>query len=380
VTLKSDSGPLNDVLDRLAGFEPAGAPVLSLYVDARADAEGKPRFDTLLKKELRERARTYRVHTPARESFDRDAERIRTYLAEELVRRANGIALFACAAAGLFEAVQLEVPFEGTRLYVGEVPHLYPLAHVLDEYRRYAALLTDTNWARIFVFGLLRPVDSRERTDRKTRRSTVGGWSQMRYQRHADNFHLQHAKHAAEALERVVREDAVEEVVLAGDDAVLASIRALLPKDVAARVIDVVHLDVRTPVQEVLAATMDAFRRSDARTDAEKVQRVLDEARGNGLGVTGSRDTRAALETGQVDELVIAAAPDAVRPEEGTPREPQTLAEEMLARARQTSARITFVEDTGLLEPIGGVGALLRYRLTAEMAVPPLSPPEGVEA
>jgi peptide subunit release factor 1 (eRF1) len=202
----------------------------------------------------------------------------------------------------------------------------------------------------------------------------------MRYQRHADNFHLQHAKHAAEALERVVREDAVEEVVLAGDDAVLASIRALLPKDVAARVIDVVHLDVRTPVQEVLAATMDAFRRSDARTDAEKVQRVLDEARGNGLGVTGSRDTRAALETGQVDELVIAAAPDAVRPEEGTPREPQTLAEEMLARARQTSARITFVEDTGLLEPIGGVGALLRYRLTAEMAVPPLSPPEGVEA
>ena len=39
------------------------------------------------------------------------------------------------------------------------------------------------------------------------------------------------------------------------------------------------------------------------------------------------------------------------------------LAGEPVARARQTSARIRFIEDPALLADIGGVGALLRFRI-----------------
>ena len=35
----------------------------------------------------------------------------------------------------------------------------------------------------------------------------------------------------------------------------------------------------------------------------------------------------------------------------------------LVARARQTGARVTFVEDAALLAEAGGVGALLRFRL-----------------
>ena len=36
-------------------------------------------------------------------------------------------------------------------LYIGDQPHLYPLARVLDEFPTYAVLLADTHSARIFV-------------------------------------------------------------------------------------------------------------------------------------------------------------------------------------------------------------------------------------
>lgn len=379
MTLKNETGPLRDVLDRLAAFEPAGAPVLSVYIDARPDEQGKDRFDLALRKELPRRADAFRPNSRERESFDRDVARISSYLAREVVPQANGVAVFACDATGLFETAQIEAPFDQTRVFVGREPHLYPLARVLDQYRRYAAVVTDTNRARIFVFGLHRTVDATEVATRKTRRSAVGGWSQMRYQRHADNFHLQHAKELVEALGRVMEEEGAEGVVLAGDEVVMPLVREQLPKALAGRVIDVLRLDVRTPEHEVLAATLEAFRGHDARTDAELVRQVLDQTLANGLGVMGARDTLAALQTGHVDELVIAASAQAVRPEEGTRSDPEALANELVARARQTSARITFVEDAGLVEPIGGAGALLRYRLAPDQAVPPLAAPERVE-
>ena len=39
------------------------------------------------------------------------------------------------------------------------------------------------------------------------------------------------------------------------------------------------------------------------------------------------------------------------------------LADELVARAKQTGARITFIEDAELLSEYGGVAALLRFRI-----------------
>jgi peptide subunit release factor 1 (eRF1) len=39
------------------------------------------------------------------------------------------------------------------------------------------------------------------------------------------------------------------------------------------------------------------------------------------------------------------------------------LADELITKAQQTSARIRFIEDQDLLADVGGVGALLRFRI-----------------
>ena len=50
-------------------------------------------------------------------------------------------------------------------------------------------------------------------------------------------------------------------------------------------------------------------------------------------------------------------------PQGAPPEETLVLADELVTRAQQTGARVRFIEDPTLLEPVGGVGGLLRFRL-----------------
>jgi peptide chain release factor subunit 1 len=374
--------PLRQQLDRLAAFEPVDAPVLSLYLDMRPDQNGRLNVSNFLTTTLAERART--LQGDARASFDRDVQRITAYLDGDVRKSANGLAIFACAAAGdFFEAVQLDVPIEQHWLYIGAVPHLYQLARINDQFPRYAALLVDTNSARLFVFGLGAP-QNRQRVDNpKTRRSQMGGWSQARYQRHIANFHLHHMKEVVDLLERVVREESIGQVVVACDEVARPILMSQLPQHLADKVVDVVKLDIRTPEQEVLAETLETLRGRDAITDAEHVERMLDGWRGNGLGVAGPEATLEALEMGQVEELLITADPTVLTEPRRTPTGAAaapvavdtsaqgnnagaaqlTLADQLVTKAQQTSARIRFIENPDLLADVGGVGAILRFRI-----------------
>jgi peptide chain release factor subunit 1 len=247
---------------------------------------------------------------------------------------------------------------------------------LIDQHPRYAALLVDTNSARLFVFGLGKTLVNKETHNVKLSRTQVGGWSQMRYQRHVENNHLHHAKEVVEMLDQVVREEAVEHIILAGDQVIIPLLREELPDHLKEKIIDILRLDIRTPEHEVLKATMEALSEHNLHTDAEKVRRLLDEYRAGGLAVVAVRDTMQALEQGQVDELLISASPNEVRLEKDFDTSPQdndssgerfssglTAADLLLTRARQTGARVTFIEDVALLRSVGGVGAMLRYQV-----------------
>lgn len=113
------------------------------------------------------------------------------------------------------------------------------------------------------------------------------------------------------------------------------------------------------------------MRQDDAKNDVEKVERLFNEFRSAGLGVVGAQDTLSALNNGQVDELILSAARKEIRSEQqdteespvGEGEQPPILADSLVTAAHQTSAKVTFIEDPTLLKEVGGVGALLRYRL-----------------
>ncbi len=108
---------------------------------------------------------------------------------------------------------------------------------------------------------------------------------------------------------------------------------------------------------------------------------LVDAWRGGGLGVVGPEATLRALLMGQVEELLIVATADALKPVQqplGDASEPMTtdtsapnaasdkqlqLSDDLVTRAQQTGARVRIIEDSELLLEHGGVGATLRFRI-----------------
>ncbi|HLM24762.1 MAG TPA: Vms1/Ankzf1 family peptidyl-tRNA hydrolase [Pyrinomonadaceae bacterium] len=377
------------LLDRLLNFEPTAAPVISLYLDARADQHGQTNFLPFVRKQLTERSKTYENQSEERLSFEEDFVRIVRYLEGEVPASIQGLAIFACSAENdWFEVGQFDAPFERNRVFVSDRPHLYPLARLIDQYRRYAVVLADTNRAQIFVFASGRAVNRQEVENVKTKHAKVGGWSQARYQRHEQNYHLQHAKEVVENLEKIVRDEGIEQIVLAGDEAtVIPLLREQMSKEIAERVIEALSLGIDTPEHELLEESLTAFRRHDSFTDMEKVEQLLSEYRGDNLGVAGVPETLAALSNGQVEEMLIAARPESIQYDEAEVEkvlklypadvvlpeslDQRTIADELVRRANVlSSAKVTFIEDSTRLERMGGVGGLLRYRISAESAAP----------
>lgn len=342
---------LTSQLDRLAAVDTGPFPVVSLYLDLRPNERGRDQYDQFLRKELAGRITTYPATGPERESLDKDSDKIHEYLSQ-LDASTNGLALFACSGAELFEAIPMAAPVDSHRLYIANHPHLYPLAQILDEYPRYLALLVDTHSARIFVFATNEVVKTEQIEGEKTKHHKKGGWSQARYQRHTENFHTRHAKEVVDAVDRIVREESIDRILVSGDEVILPLLRDQMPKHLVDKIVDIVKLDVRTPQHEVLEATIDALREHDANTDRERVDELIGAYRANGLATVGAANVRKAFEVGQVDELMITAAAEST--DENN---------ELVMQAHNTSAAVRFIEDPTLLAAVGGVGAFLRFKL-----------------
>ena len=381
---------IKEQLDRLAAFEPAPYPVISLYLNTQPGSTGRDQFQTFVKKEFAARSRTYPAGSPERESLDRDLERISRFLEIELDPAANGVAVFACSAGELFETVQLTAPIDRHWLYIGDQPHLYPLARVESLYPAYAAVLADTNTARILVLATGEVVSQEEIKGVKTHRTSQGGWSQARYQRHIENFHVHHAKEVVEALDKIVTRENLSQIILAGDEIIVPLLREQMPKHLAEKVVEQVRLESSAPTDDIIRTSLDAMKRVRSGTEREKVETAVGAYRGGGLGVVGPEDTLDALVKGQVEELLIAASVRELQPvgsaaipsaeDAGILQEPAVateaageaaeaetgtvrLADELITKATQTAARITFVEDRELLADFGGVAGILRFRI-----------------
>ncbi|HEU4640557.1 MAG TPA: Vms1/Ankzf1 family peptidyl-tRNA hydrolase, partial [Candidatus Binatia bacterium] len=345
----------DQLLERLLSFEPTPAPVISLYLDARVNEQGQRTFMPFVRKQLNERVKSYDAGSEERNSFDEDFVRIMRYLEHEVQNSVQGVAIFACSAANdWFEVGDFEAPFDRNQVFISDRPHLYPLARLMDKYGRYAVVLADTNRAQIFVFAAGQAVERQDVQNVKTKHVKVGGWSQARYQRHTENYHLHHAKEVVEMLEKIVGDENIQHIILAGDEAVVIPLlREQMPKTLEEKVIDALSLGIDTPEHELLEESLTAFRRHDSLTDMEKVQRLLNEYRADNLGVAGVSETLAALSNGQVEEMLIAAKPESIqfdkeevkkvlelyREEEPLPDEldQQSVADELVKRANVLS-------------------------------------------
>ena len=91
--------PLSEHLRKLATFEPQDAPVVSLYLNLAPDQRGRDNYEGFCRKAFAEQLRAFKENETDHANLARDIERITAYLANEVNRSANGLAIFSSAGA-----------------------------------------------------------------------------------------------------------------------------------------------------------------------------------------------------------------------------------------------------------------------------------------
>jgi len=285
-----------------------------------------------------------------------DAARIERFVDEQASSAARGIAIFASAQHGLFETLEVATPFEN-EVTARATPSLFQLARLADDRETAVVAVVALNVARLFIMqrGLLREVEGLSE-DPKGYHAIRGtnAMNQKHYQRHAEVTRAEFAREVADMVERLVDREGAGQVVLAGEQEAIARLRQAL----APRVARLVHeraprMDVRTPRDAVGEEIEPLLREAEADEDRTVVQRLVAGVQAGDLGVAGLEATRAALRAGQADALVLS----------GTASFPPEARSALIDLAVRSGASVEIVDGDETLDRMGGVGALLRYRL-----------------
>ncbi len=399
-------------LTRFAALPPSTtAPYLTVTLDWQPDGTqpnrrpGRQHFDQEAAALLEGRE----AHDPVTESLQADLEQITAYLDGDLPPSCRGVAIVACNAAGVFEAVPVGLPLPNA-MTLGPTPALASLARLADDNETYAVLLADQREATLSLITQGQPERDVELQGTDfPRHQSQGGWSQRRYERRAEERMNAFARTIAEETQKAMDERGVQMLVLAGDEAITPPLNGAFHQTVQDRIVGTIPFDIRGSEQELIDATLPLVEQAEREREAAAVRAAKDGVGAGGAGAAGPEDVLTALQTGQVMTLVMTddfTAPgwaDFTFPVYGTgevPAEhpaggdvanivPVALEEEMIRLAVQIGAEIEIVKtavpvgtdelaeipdadaaqprsDTALeLDEFGGVAAVLRYALDA---------------
>jgi hypothetical protein len=406
---------LPQALERLAALKPSvEVPYLTLTLNWQPEGQRpEVRSGKLIFEQQREEfLGQYEPHTPAHTSLSADLDRIAEYL-DTVDPSAQGIVIIACHARGVFAPYPLGVPVDDTRFMTGPLPSLAMLERIADDYSVYAVLAGDQQNVTLMV------VTQGQREQETTFESHLwpahqqqGGWSQMRYQRGANERVSQFAKKIAEETRDRMNEAGIDSLVLALSEPLVTAIEGELHPSIRERVVGRVSVQDSATTTQIIDAAEPAIANAEREREREAVQTIQDN-RGEGQrAVVGADDVLVALQSGQVMTLIMnedfhgegwadfslpiygLGDPPKQHPAGGDVKNivPVALEEEMLRLAIQTGASIEMVqtdvphpdadappldpnnpnpraEAAKVLDDIGGVGALLRYALSEDQSV-----------
>lgn len=409
-------GDLLDLAQRAADPE---RPYLTVALDFRPDGTQPNRRPSLLwlKERAQELAETLGPHGPAFDALTEGMQRLHAALDGLASEPPQGVIFVAQPAAGDFRTIPLAVPVANSA-QVAPCPMLAPLARIAYAYPAFALLLADSTQAFLHTFALgTRERDvAMENAYAHLKAGAVGNKMVERkalntVEQQMENF----AKAIAEETRRVLDEDGVQQVIIAADDQLTATLRNHFPKELDAKVIGTVAADIRATPADLLALALPVVAAAQRAREDDIVQRLTTAALSpGGLGVFGVAETLAALQAGQVQTLVLAddfhasgwvddtlamigaGEPPLEHPAGGDTASLRAvdLLDAMIHRALMTDSAIAFITTRNVEAPEGaneaeethgarqgapctlrehgGVGAILRFRLDERQAAPNL--------
>jgi peptide chain release factor subunit 1 len=342
-------------LRALAGVRaPEGARVLSVYVNldprqfATPDARATEIDSLLDEADRRARDADGALDHAGRTGLRRDVDRVRAFFSREFsAKGARGLALFACGAIDLFDALRLPCPVPH-RVAIAGAPVIEPLAAVGPP-TRWCVLLVNKRHGRALAGTRYELQETGDVYDWVPGRAREGGLSEMRYERSVDEAARHHFEHVAEAMLQLLKRRPFDRLLVGAPEPehseVVDRLHPYVREKLAGRVeVDVEHA---TP-EQVLAAAAEPMARDAERRAAAALDRLrAGIGRGDGA-VHGGEAVRAALEQQRVEVLLYDDRADGAL-------------EDAVRAAVLQAAEVVNLGDAEDLAPLGHIAAVLRF-------------------
>jgi peptide subunit release factor 1 (eRF1) len=298
--------PITDAaIKELAAFRSTDSPVVSVYLDVdgrrqilRNDVERQ--FEALV--------RDVQAHPDASGAAE-DLRRIADFLGEDLDRSGvRGLAIFACAAHGLWRVVPLPVPVAAT-LHLAPAPAVGQLEAVVQELEPLGLLLVDRQRARMFVYHLGDLIDRTELFDVLPRndfdRHDDASRGADRHEHHLDEAVLRHLRHAVDVAFGLFQDHGFDHLAIGGADDLLGTVEGLLHPYLRERLCGHVALTVGANDADVCAAAVAIEHEVEQAKEAALVQRLRDAVGTGTRGAAGLAGVLGALAERRVAVLLV---------------------------------------------------------------------------
>lgn len=382
--LTASVGPL---IDRLTRLPPGRHSILSCYVRLEPEDRARNRYLTTWTtraKELEE-APAQTLSRDERLSVQRDLARIRGYL--ERVRNlphARGLAIFACEALDLLEAVPLP-RVHRTRVILDETAWIAELVAAGREAKPVIVVVLDRALARFFTVspsGALEwpcgfSASARGGKYHADRKDAPGTGERDYQRRRAEELHRHYAL-IADRLEGLARTQPIGGMILSGPADHTAALLRFLPEGMAGQVLGTTRLNPTSVTPALVQTAALRVAAAQGRRAVAAELRALEESIGTGWAVEGARETLRALARRQVRALfvredlagggfrcsatgrLVLATGDCAG--EGDPRPIRDLVDEAIEDTLRQRARVVVFPRNTAAEPMDGLAATLRFR------------------
>lgn len=328
----------------LANLPGCEEPIISAYFDLQQPADSLREEFALW---TRVASRTF--EGPAREDFLKAAGRIKEWLASNSGKSRSAAVFARSGEPDFFLPLTFQVPLENF-FQADSRPAIYPLVELKDRFNRFVVVLTNRDSARIIEMNLGETSLEllAERPEAKERHGRE--WTREHYNSHTRERNKRFVKEKVAIIERLMNKRGHNALIIVGEPRYVNRLKEALPKTLADKVVDQIRTGFTDErVQLVLEDAIRSYLQIEDGESESAVKRLFRAYRTNRLGIFGVASTAAALQIGQVEELIISSD---LRHED----------REVLVRlASQHSVPIETVRGSQLLEDQGGVGAILRY-------------------
>src|SRR5213595_850248 len=364
--VSASESAVRGAVDRLSALEPGANQVVSCYLKLEPRDKARAKYLIKIKNRIKQLAsdleRRPLDHTQ-RESVRADLDRLRRYFEQpSRLPAARGIALFACSALDLFEALPLP-HVHRSRLAVAPVPLVRELVALEEEFGTILVVACDRTSARFFEVTAYDVVELPSLTaeatrpgkfhgERQAKRGNIlaGGFGEHNYHMRIREERQRHYAQVADRMFQIHTQRALAGLVVAGIGVDAAALLPHLHTYLHDLVLGVVRLNPKrvtaTEVREAALSLREERERAWERAHAEAVREGI----GTGWAVNGIEPTLKALQRGQVRTLLADGQDDDRRIDDAI--------EEALAQRVQ----VDVVYDERARRVVDGLAGLLRFR------------------